>query len=122
MISFKNRFHGHTSLRRVLRSSKLASWHYGHIRYSPNGRTSYRAAVIVSGKISRSAVQRNRIRRRLYEAIRQLSPHLVAPHDLVIVVRDVSVAYTPTPRLYADLAGSLLSAGILSSPTPKASR
>jgi ribonuclease P protein component len=45
----------------------------------------YRVAVIVSRKVSKSAVTRNRIRRRIYEIVRQ-SPPPKPGTDLVFTV------------------------------------
>lgn len=51
-------------------------------------------AVVVSKKQSKSAVVRNRIRRRLYEAGRELIP-VDARYDLVITVMTDKVATIP---------------------------
>lgn len=75
------------------------------LRYAPNSkRTSYRLAVVVSRKVSKSAVVRNRIRRRLYERVRILSNRLLDPYDLTIVVYDMQVALMPSDVLDAELA------------------
>ena len=41
---------------------------------------------MVSKKVSKSAVVRNRIRRRLFEAVRLQSHKIKKPHDIVITV------------------------------------
>lgn len=61
-------------------------------------RKSYRASVVVSKKVSASAVKRNRIRRQIYEAVRLLMPQ-DAPYDLIITVFDESVATMPNDQL-----------------------
>lgn len=43
-------------------------------------------AVVVSKKVSRSAVVRNRIRRRLYELVRVHESEITGPFDLAFIV------------------------------------
>jgi len=42
--------------------------------------------VVVSKKVNKSAVVRNRIRRKLYEAVRRQEARITAPFDIVITV------------------------------------
>jgi len=52
----------------------------------------YRLAVVVSKKVSKFAVTRNRIRRRLYEAVRimQAEKGTPLPYDIILSVFDDS--------------------------------
>lgn len=64
----------------------------------------FRMAVVVSKKVAKSAVVRNRIRRRLYESVRKqrlLDGHAV---DLVFVVRNESLAGLPATELDMQVA------------------
>ena len=55
-------------------------------------RKAYRCAIVVSKKVSKSAVVRNRIRRRIYEQVR-LHGHMVPNNtDLVITVYSDQIA------------------------------
>jgi ribonuclease P protein component len=65
-------------------------------------RQSYRLGVVVSRKVSKSAVVRNRIRRRLYERVRILSS-IYQPYDLLISVFDAKVAHIPSAELDQEL-------------------
>ena len=57
------------------------------LKYLHNDRRkAYRLAVVVSKKVNKSAVQRNRIRRRLYEAVRRYEAQINEPYDLVLTV------------------------------------
>lgn len=57
------------------------------IKYTPNPKLKEtRFAVVVSKKVHKSAVGRNRIRRRFYEAIRSQLPSIVPGMDVVIIV------------------------------------
>ncbi len=87
MISFKHRFHGYNGLRFVYANGKTVRSSLMALRYAQNSRnTDYRCAVIVSKKISKSAVKRNRIRRRIYEIVRKSQDKLAYPADLVFTV------------------------------------
>lgn len=71
MLSRPHRFHGYGSLRYVYRNGKVVRGAYCSLKYVANNRnTRYRVAVVVSKKVSKSAVVRNRIRRRIYEVVR----------------------------------------------------
>lgn len=74
-------------------------------------RQDWRLAVVVSKKVHKSAVKRNRIRRRLYEAVRlQLSD---APaYDLVLTVFHEQVAEMPADELTTMVRAQLKQAGI----------
>jgi ribonuclease P protein component len=87
MIHRTHRFHGRSSLRFVYQRGKAVRTPYFSLRYAHNNRrTTYRLAVVVSRKVSKSAVVRNRIRRRIYEVIRQVDGGIALPFDLVINV------------------------------------
>jgi ribonuclease P protein component len=82
-------------------------------------RTEYRAAVIVSRKVHKSAVRRNRIRRRLYEIIRLQSPHITEPYDIVLTVFSDQLADMPAEKLTELVVGLLRKAAVVKAvPTP----
>jgi ribonuclease P protein component len=100
MISVRHRFHGHNSLRLVYSRGQTARGQFISLKYldrSPN--RPYRAAVVVSRKVHKSAVVRNRIRRRIYEIIRQVDNDLTAGRDLVFTVFSDQLAAVPQDRL-----------------------
>jgi ribonuclease P protein component len=114
MISRRNRFHGFNSLRQVYRQGTTARGALFAVKVAPNSRRqTYRAAVVVSRKVNKSAVARNRIRRRLYVAIRELSPRLDQPHDIVITVFHDTVLDTPLAELRGQLKKQLKEAGAI---------
>ena len=85
------------------------------LRFAPNfKRSSYRLAIVVSRKVSKSAVVRNRIRRRLYERVRILSSTLSEPYDLTIVVYDMQVALMSSDALDTELKNLLARAKLTS--------
>jgi ribonuclease P protein component len=99
MISKSHRFHGYGSLNYVYRNGDTVRGPYFAIKYVRNPKkNSYRLAVVVSRKISKSAFSRNRIRRRLYEAVRGYEANL-DNYDMILTVFDEKVK----EMAYADL-------------------
>lgn len=93
MISRKHRFHGYGSLRYLYRNSHTVRGQICSLKYVENPRRqNYRLAVVVSKKVNKSAVVRNRIRRRIYEAVRIIENQITKPYDLVITVFHEQIA------------------------------
>jgi ribonuclease P protein component len=83
------------------------------LRYlASDRRTGYRAAVVVSRKVHKSAVKRNRIRRRIYAVITEQQVHFQAPYDLVFTVLDETLADMPALKLHELIGGLLEKAGV----------
>lgn len=92
MLARRHRFHGHNSLTYVYRHGSTVRAQHLAVRYVRNERRAdYRLAVIVSRKVHKSAVQRNRIRRRIYEIVRTGKP-IPTPYDIVVTVFSDQVA------------------------------
>jgi ribonuclease P protein component len=114
MINRKNRFHGHGSLRFVYQHGKTSRSSFGSLKYIRNPRRKdYRMAVVVSRKVNKSAVVRNRIRRRIYEYARQYEPHFIEPYDMVYTVFSDSLATMPADELRERVRDRLATAGII---------
>lgn len=121
MISFKHRFHGHNSLRFVYAHGKTVRSSFVAVRVAENShRSLYRCAVVVSKKISKSAVKRNRMRRRLYEIVRKNEQNIVASYDIVVTVYDERVATLPASELEDTVLKLLEKSGVLQSNKPSA--
>lgn len=101
MIPKQNRFHGRHALNAAYAKGRTVRGEWISLRYLNTSRPGLRSAVVVSRKVSKSAVVRNRIRRRIYEQIRQMlaDKALNAPADLVVSVFDERVATMPRERL-----------------------
>ena len=94
MIPFRNRFHGHGSLRFVYQNGQTVRSHLMTIKYITNPhRKSSRLAVIISKKVLKSAVGRNRIRRRVYEYIRPQLLKLDKTYDIAIIISSNDMLY-----------------------------
>lgn len=104
MIPFKNRFHGHNSLRYVYKNGQIVRSHFATLKSSPNPhRTHPRMAVVISKKVLKSAVRRNRIRRRIYDYIRNQIPRLDQNYDIVIIVSSSELLHMPSSELISQL-------------------
>lgn len=87
MLKSRHRFHGYKTIQRTYGHSKLASGQYISLRYSHRGNEKpYRVAVVVARKVNKSAVTRNKIRRQIYETLRQ-DLSLPPSYDLVFNIR-----------------------------------
>jgi len=114
MISKFHRFHGYGSLRFVYRSGKTVRGPLTSVKFMLNPkRSSYRLAVVVSKKVHKSAVVRNRIRRRLYEAVRRLEPEFKGSYDIVYTVFHEQVADLSATDLEHMVQTQLSEAGII---------
>jgi ribonuclease P protein component len=113
MIKRAHRFHGNNSLRAVYRRAQTVRGPLLSLKVVANQRPAgYRAAVVVSRKVSKLAVVRNRIRRRIYEIIRAQASQLSAS-DLVITVFGPELATLPHDQLEAAIIDLLIKAGAL---------
>lgn len=70
MLSKKYRFHSRGGVRYVYQNGKTVRSQQMSLVFAPNSKGFTRFAVVVSKKVERSAVKRNRLRRRVYEALR----------------------------------------------------
>ena len=96
MIPVKNRFHGHNSLRYVYSNGTAVRTSAVTLKFVHNDRRHEpRVAVVVSKKVIKSAVARNRIRRRVYEYIRPLLPSLRGTFDMVFIVTSAELRSQP---------------------------
>ncbi|MEI7632583.1 MAG: ribonuclease P protein component [bacterium] len=93
MISLANRFHGHNSLRIPYQKGK--SVYSGNLKliYLDGAKKNYRVAVVVSKKVHKSAVVRNRIRRRIYEQVRLYMQNNSTLTDFIFVAQSDKLAH-----------------------------
>lgn len=121
MLTRKHRFHGRTSLAYVYRRGSTIRAQHLALRYVRNTqRTDYRLAIIVSRKVHKSAVRRNRLRRRIYEIVRT-GPAISEPYDLVITVFSELVSDMPPEQLTDAIRKLLNRAGVYHKPHPQSS-
>lgn len=104
MIPVTYRFHGHGSLRYLFKNAQAVRSRHITIKYVANPRRKYpRFSVVVSKKVHKSAVGRNRMRRRLYEIVRLEMPQLASTYDVALIITNSEVMNME----YAELATSI---------------
>ena len=104
MIPSPFRFHGHNSLRYVYTNGKAVRSQPLTIKWVKNThRPRPRVSVVVSKKVIKSAIGRNRIRRRIYEYMRTHMDQLNDIYDIVVITTSPELKDIP----YSELAGQL---------------
>ncbi len=114
MIAKEYRFHGRGSLHYVYRKGRTYRCEYMSLRCARSRREDYRLAIVVSKKVSKSAVTRNRIRRVLYEIVRvyKKESDKLWPYDLVLSVFDERLLCVPHDELTTQVRKILQKAGL----------
>lgn len=115
MLAKTNRFHGNKSVKRVYKLGRPARGKYIslHVYQDKNIQKRTRVGVVVSRKVSNSAVVRNRIRRRVYEQLRSQLTDLSAPVDLLATVYQSDVASIPAEQLASEVENLLKQAHLV---------
>lgn len=118
MLSYANRFHGHSSLRYVFKNGQTIRSRVLTLRYAPNRhRRESRFSVSISKKVLKSAVKRNRVRRRIYEVVRLALPDLTGVYDTVFIVTSPDLLGMEHAELKDTVMRCLGEAGLLAPPT-----
>lgn len=116
MISRSHRFHGYGSLRYIYKNGKTVRGPLNSLKYIDNPkRKAYRLSVVVNKKVNKSAVVRNRIRRRIYESFRERENLVPEPYDLVVTVFSDQILELTPSKLDQLLRAQLKQAGIIRS-------
>ena len=100
MFSRLQRFHGHNSLRAVYQTGK--SVYAPHMKLLWLPAPGLKVAVVVSKKVHKSAVVRNRIRRRLYEIVRTYAKEQALACHIVCIVQSDVLATLPPQEVAAE--------------------
>jgi len=104
MLEKKYRFHGHGSLRYLYKNNHTARSRHFLLRYVANKqRVHSRLTIIVGKKVYKSSAKRNRIRRRVYEAVQKFWPELSQGYDIAITVYSAEVFLLPYEHLVAEI-------------------
>lgn len=108
MLAKKFRFHGHGSLRYVYRNGEAVRSRLFTVKFTRNPRRQVsRYAVVVSKKVHKSAVGRNRMRRRVYEILREFDKHTDRAYDIVIIIANAEVIHMSASELGENLGKQL---------------
>lgn len=113
MLAANLRFHGHGSLRFLYKNAAAFRSHFFTIKLIKNPRRKRsRFSVVVSKKVHKSAVGRNRIRRRLYELLRAEYPKLNGVYDIALIVTNGETLGAESEDLRASLRSLLEQADV----------
>lgn len=113
MLQQRYRFHGYGGLRYLYRHASAERSRLLTVKYVANRRRRMpRIAVVVSKKVHKSAVGRNRIRRRVYEILRQHMPYFTGVYDVALIITSSEVLATPHDELVLVVKNLLVRAGI----------
>lgn len=108
MLAQAHRFHGYGSLRGVYQRGQGFRGALISVKFASRGpNKGYRVAVVVSKKVHKSAVVRNRIRRRIYELVRTSEQQLAPGTDVIFTVFSEQVAELEAAKL-KQMVGDLL--------------
>lgn len=99
MLSQRYRFHSRGGVRHTYQKGKTIRTPLLSLVYAPNTHHHQRFSVVVSKKVLKSAVGRNRIRRRVYEALRLELPEFTTHQDCIFVVFNKSIMTIPFREL-----------------------
>jgi len=113
MLSKKYRFHSRGGVRYTYQNGKTIRESKISLVFANNSRNRQRFAVVVSKKVLKSAVGRNRIRRRTYEAIRAELPNIQKPVDCIFIVYSKDILDIEFKELRHLVHNLLLEAGII---------
>ncbi len=107
MLSKKYRFHSRGGVRYVYQKGKTIRKPKMSLVFVENTRGFTRVAVVVSKKVEKTAVGRNRIRRRVYEVLRLNFDDLPKKMDYIFIVYSKELMKMPFKDIEA-LAGELV--------------
>ena len=99
MLNRKYRFHSRGGVKYVYQHGKTVRRAQMSLVFAENTRGFTRVAVVVSKKVAKLAVDRNRIRRRVYEAVRLNFDLMPKKMDYVFVVYSKKVMHIPFTEL-----------------------
>lgn len=111
MLSKGHRFHGLGGLNFAYKQGQTVRGPLLSLKFVRNQRRgTFRAALVVGRKVHKSAVTRNRIRRRVFEALRAQAGDIREPYDLVFTVFGDQAATVPFAELERQVRSLLMKA------------
>ena len=116
MIDARHRFHGHGGLRYVYKNGQISRSRHFVMKSLVNPRRKHsRIAVVISKKTLKSAVGRNRVRRRVYEIVRNELPDIEQPKDIALIVVSAEVRDMDATELYRSIRELFIKSGVYKS-------
>ncbi len=113
MLTKRLRFHGHGSLRFLYKNADAYRSRAFTVKAIKNPRRkNTRVSVVISKKVHKAAVGRNRMRRRIYEIMRHEIPKFHGSQDIAIIVTNAEVIAMPHDELRDSLCSLLQQANV----------
>ena len=106
MLNKKYRFHSRGGVRYVYQHGKTIRTSKMSLIYTDNDKGFTRFAIVVSKKVEKSAVKRNRIRRRAYEVLRKNFDLIPQKRDYIFVIfsKDVlNIKFSELEKIMGEL-------------------
>lgn len=94
MLSRKNRLAKKKEIELVFKNGRSSYGQTFGVKCLANKLTYNRFTIVVSNKVSKKAVVRNKIKRRLREVIKAELPRMVNGYDLIIIALPIAVEKT----------------------------
>ena len=105
MLNKKYRFHSRGGVRYVYQKGKTIRSSKMSLVYTPNTKGFTRLAVVVSKKVNKTAIGRNRMRRRVYEVLRKNFSLIPPKTDYIFVIYSKDVLNMPFNELEKLMGG-----------------
>lgn len=104
MLPKQQRFHTQGAVRRVMQHGRPTRGRHMTVRSIDSKYPASRVAVVVSKKVYKAAVKRNRIRRRIYNIVRHELAKQSKAKDITIIVVSPEVLLLDFPTLTRELS------------------
>lgn len=99
MLNSLFRFHSRGSIRYIYKNGHIVRSRYMNLKTVPVAKRTPRFSVVVSKKVYKGAVGRNRMRRRIYEIIKNEQLLLKPQQDTVIIILSSEIIHMPHLQL-----------------------
>lgn len=87
MLSYKNRLIKKKDFENILKNGRFVNGDYFVLRFAENNLDNSRFGFVVSSKVSKKAVDRNKIKRRLREIVKSLVIEVKSGFDVLIAAK-----------------------------------
>ena len=112
MLPKDNRLSRKKDFERIAKNSRIARGQFLVLKFVPNGMDVSRFGFIVSKKVSNKAVVRNKVKRRLREAVKDILPSIKKGYDIAIFAQKAIIEKN-FEEISRDVEGALLKANNL---------
>lgn len=91
MLSKQHKLRGKRAIDVLAKTGKRKASVFFIVKYKPNNQKTSRWVIVVSAKVHKSAVKRNRIKRQVREIVRQDIVPTLPSLDVLLVVKDAAL-------------------------------